>query len=68
MSQGTQLSVPRYVYKSVERALSTAKQRVRSAQERVDQLESALESMRVGSNGAGHAANDNSSKSEAQEG
>ena len=56
------LTVPRYVYRSVERALHTARQRIKTATERADQLEATLASMRVGKNGAESVpdpANDN---------
>ena len=69
MSEATSLTVPRYVYRSVERALATAKQRVRVANLRVEQLESTLAAMHVGKNGGENinvAVNDNTSESATQ--
>jgi len=45
--------VPRYVLKSLERALSTARQRASVASQRVTQLEEALASMKDSKNGGG---------------
>ena len=62
MPEATLLTVPRYVYRSVERALATAKQRVLLANQRVEQLESTLAAMHVGKNGGeieNVAVNDN---------
>ena len=69
MPEAAHLTVPRYVYKSVERALSTARQRIRVATERAEQLENTLASMQVGKNGSGGkaAVNDNEPKVEAEE-
>jgi hypothetical protein len=50
------ISVPRYVYRSVERALLTAKNRARLAAKRVERLEDTLATMRIGN---GSEANDN---------
>lgn len=57
MPEVNHISVPRYVYRSVERALATAKNRARLAARRVERLEDTLATMRTGKNGEG--ANDN---------
>jgi hypothetical protein len=54
------------VYRSVERALSTARQRIRVATERAEQLENTLASMKVGKNG-NVAVNDNEPVDDSEE-
>ena len=67
--QANQLTVPRYVYRQVERALETARARARLAEERVHQLEKTISAMNISrqESAAGGEDEDQRTEDEAQD-
>ena len=66
MPEATTFVVPRYVLHSVERALDTARKRVRAAQDRADKLEATLAAMKADGNYTGKTDTDSDTNEEGE--